>query len=183
MLKAADAGTPDRCKSLAKSIWNQIKNTNMKHLIRSVKYFIYIAIIFCIIVAIIYYLSDHSNTNSPLDLFKEGSWWKMLLFFVAFSAVYPFVGYQKKEIYHNGNVKDYRKQILELFENARYQLVDEGDNYFKFRMKNRVSAVLTKMSEDEITIDFSENPAIISGLRKDVLRFARNVERVISVEE
>ena len=155
----------------------------MKHLIRSVKYFIYIAIIFCILVAIIYYLSDHSNTNSPLDLFKEGSWWKMLLFFVAFSAVYPLVGYQRKELYHNGNLKDYRQQILELFENARYQLVDEGNDYFKFRLKNRVTAVLTKMSEDEITIDFSENPAIISGLRKDVLRFARNVERVISVEE
>lgn len=155
----------------------------MKHLIRSVKYFIYIAIIFCIIVAIIYYTSDHSNTSSPLDLFREGSWWKILLFFIAFSGVYPLVGYQKKEIYHNGNVKDYKKQIVELFENARYQLVDEGETYMKFRLRNRVSAVLTKMSEDEITIDFSENPAIISGLRKDVLRFARNVERVISVEE
>ena len=112
----------------------------MKHLIRSVKYFIYIAIIFCILVAIIYYLSDHSNTNSPLDLFKEGSWWKMLLFFVALSAVYPLVGYQKKELYHNGKLKDYRQQILELFENARYQLVDEGNDYFKFRLKNRVTA-------------------------------------------
>lgn len=155
----------------------------MKHLLRSAKYFIFIIVTFSIIVTILYYTSDHSRLSSPLDLFQEGSWWKMLLFFVVISGIYPIFGYQKKEIYHNGNVKEYKDKIVELFANVRYILVDEGETYFKFRMKNRISATIAKMGEDEITIDFSENPAVISGLRKDVIRFARNVERIISIEE
>lgn len=155
----------------------------MRYLIRSCKYFVYIAVIFCAIVAIIFYTSDHTYVNTPLDLFKEGSGIKMLAFFICFSLVYPLAGYQKKEIYHNGNLMDYKAQIVELFENARYKLVKESDTSLEFRLKNRAMAFFTKMTEDAITIDCSENPAKISGLRKDVLRFSRGIEGILAKAE
>jgi hypothetical protein len=38
------------------------------------------------------------------------------------------------------------------------------------------------MCEDEITVDFSGNPVIIDGLRKDVLRFSRGIEYICRKE-
>ena len=35
-----------------------------------------------------------------------------------------------------------------------------------------------RMGEDRVTIDFSENPVVMEGQRKDVIRFARWVENI-----
>jgi hypothetical protein len=115
------------------------------------------------------------------DLFKEGSGIKIIIFFVAVSAIYPLLGFTKKEIYSNVNLREKRKEIIELFENANYTLTSETNNSMTFRLKNKVIRVI-RMCEDAITIDFSDNPAKISGLRKDVLRFSRGIEYLMRDE-
>ena len=39
-----------------------------------------------------------------------------------------------------------------------------------------------RVYEDKVTIDYSSNPVIISGLRKDVFRFGRGIEYIMQKE-
>lgn len=146
-----------------------------KHLIRSVKYFFYIAIFFCILVTIMFYTSTRPEGTTVFDLFKEGAWWKILLFFIAFAGVYPFVGYQKKDIYTAENLKTKKEEIITLFENANFVLESETETSLTFRLKNKFLRFM-RTYEDAVVIDYSDIPATISGLRKDTLRFSRSIE-------
>ena len=146
-----------------------------KHLIRSVKYFFFIAIVFCILVTIMFYTSEVRNVGTVFDLFKEGSWWKILLFFIAFAGVYPFVGYQKKKIYTAENLRTKKDEIITLFENANFVLESETETSLTFRLKNKFLRFM-RTYEDAVVIDYSDIPATISGLRKDTLRFSRSIE-------
>ena len=75
----------------------------MRYLIRALKYLLYFAIIFVLMVGIIYLFSSQKAAGlSFVDLFKEGSLPKIMLFFVAVAALYPYLSFQKKELYLNG---------------------------------------------------------------------------------
>lgn len=152
-----------------------------RYIIRSVKYFFYIGIIFSLLVSIMFYTSEVPEGTTVLDLFKEGAWWKILLFFVAFSGVYPAVGYQKKEIYSNGNWSEKKKDIITLFENANFILKEETPTSMTFILKNKLLRLI-RTYEDAIVLDYSQEPATISGLRKDTLRFSRAIERIMRMD-
>ncbi|MBR5856157.1 MAG: hypothetical protein IKY70_02660 [Bacteroidales bacterium] len=154
----------------------------IKYIIRAVKYFFYIGIIFSLLVSIMFYTSEVPEGTTVFDLFKDGAWWKILLFFVAFSAVYPSIGYQKKEIYSNGNWSDKKKEIKALFENANFILEEETPTSMTFILKNKLLRLI-KTYEDRVTLDYSTEPATISGLRKDTLRFSRSIERIMRMDE
>lgn len=153
-----------------------------KHLIRSVKYFFYIAVFFSLLVTIMFYTSDVPEGATVFDLFKEGAWWKILLFFIAFAGVYPFVGYQKKEIYTSQNIAERRDEIKQLFENANFVLKEETPTSMTFILKNKFLRFM-RTYEDAIVFDYSENPATISGLRKDTLRFSRSIEYLLREQD
>ncbi len=154
----------------------------MKHLIRSIKYFFYIAVFFCLVVSILFYTSEVPEGATILDLFKEGAWWRILLFFIAFSAVYPLIGFAKKDIYHNGNIVGMKSEIKELFENANFVLESDDRNVMTFRLRNKFLRLM-RTYEDAVVIDLRENPAKITGLRKDVLRFSRSIEYMLRKAE
>lgn len=153
-----------------------------KHLIRSVKYFFYIAVFFSLLVSIMFYTSDVPEGTTVFDLFKEGSWWKILLFFVSFAAVYPFVGYQKKQIYTAENLGTKKQDIIKLFENANFVLESDNGKTMVFRLRNKFLRLI-RTYEDAITLDYSETPATISGLRKDTLRFSRSIEYLMREQD
>ncbi len=149
-----------------------------KHIIRSIKYFIYIIVFFLLVVtifAIFFNLEGNSIADVYRGMFKEGAWFKMLLFFVAYAIVYPFMGYQKKEIYTNENLATRKEDIKELFENANFVLQEETPTSMTFVLKNKFLRFI-RIYEDAVVLDYSEIPATISGLRKDTLRFSRSIE-------
>ncbi len=152
----------------------------MKYLIRSVKYFIFIAVFFCIAVSFIFTISEHQPGITIFDLFKNQEI-KILLFFVAFSAVYPLLGYYTKKIYVDNNFKDKKDDICNLMTNANYILVSDQNNVITFRLKSPFLRFM-RMYEDYIVIDYSDNPVIMSGLRKDVVRFGRGIEYIFQKE-
>lgn len=144
----------------------------MKYAIRAIKYFFYIAIIFSIVVLILFYTSQHSDQITVLDLFKEGAWWKILLFLVAISAIYPIFGFAKKEIYGEYDFVGKRDEVISAMKSYNYVLSGETSVSLKFKHKNGIIRAL-RMFEDEVTIDFSSKPATISGLRREVFRVGR----------
>jgi hypothetical protein len=71
---------------------------------------------------------------------------------------------------------------VELFENANYVIAQESATSISFKLRNPFLRVL-RLCEDYVIIDFSENPATMEGLRKDVLRFSRGIEYICRKDE
>lgn len=154
----------------------------MKYLVRSVKYFVYFTVVCSIILVLTFHFSVKPEGLTLIDmLLVDGSIYKMLVFFVAVAAVYPALGFQKKQMYVS-NVKEHRKEIVQLFENANYIIDSESATSISFKMRNPFMRLL-RLYEDKVTIDYTDYPVLIEGLRKDVLRFSRNIEYYICREE
>lgn len=154
----------------------------MKYLIRSVKYLFYFAFMCGLILVVTFHFSVKPEGYTLMDmLLVDGSIYKMLAFFVAVAAVYPALGFQKKPMYVS-NIKEHRKEVVELFENSNYVIDSETPTSISFRLRNPFMRLL-RLYEDNVTIDFSDNPVMIEGLRKDVLRFSRNIEYHICRED
>ena len=154
----------------------------MKYLIRSVKYLVYFTVMCGIILVLTFHFSTKPEGLTLMDmLMVEGSIYKMLAFFVAVAAIYPALGFQKKEVYVS-NIKEHRKEIVELFENANYVIAEESATSITFRLRNPFLRLM-RLYEDNIVIDFSQNPVIMEGLRKDILRFSRGIEYICRTDE
>ncbi|MEG2849543.1 MAG: hypothetical protein RR880_04850, partial [Bacteroidales bacterium] len=82
----------------------------------------------------------------------------------------------KKKVYVN-NFADKKTEIIELFNNANFIVYSQTPTTITFRLKNKFLRVI-RMCEDHVTIDFSDNPILVDGLRKDVLRFSRGIEYI-----
>jgi len=106
----------------------------------------------------------------------------MLLFFVAISLIYPLFGYMKKKVYLNKSYEEDKDKIREIFLNCRYVVVAEGNNSITFRHSSHFVRAM-RMFEDAITIDYTDNPIIMEGPRRDLLRFARSIEYAIRDQE
>jgi hypothetical protein len=134
-----------------------------------------------LLLAITYYASDTKEISFK-DLFLQDNFlYKAIPFFILVAAVYPLLGFSKKEIYIS-NFKENEKEIINLFENANYVLTENSGSIIKFNAKRGITR-LFRMYEDTVTIDYSNNPVIIEGLRKDVIRFSRGIEYLCQKEE
>lgn len=154
----------------------------MKYLIRSVKYLVYFTVMCGIILVLTFHFSVKPEGLTLMDmLMVDGSIYKMLAFFVAVAAIYPALGFQNKPVYVS-NVKEHKKEIIELFENANYVIADETATSITFKLRNPFLRLM-RLYEDYVVIDFSENPVMMEGLRKDVLRFSRGIEYICRKDE
>lgn len=154
----------------------------MKYFIRSVKYLIYFSFMCGLILVATFYLGNPIEGLTLMDmLLAGGSIYKMLAFFVAVAAIYPALGFQKKPVYVS-NFKENKKEIIELFENANYVIDNETATSITFRLRNPFLRLM-RLYEDHIIIDFSENPIMMEGLRKDILRFSRSIEYICRKDE
>ena len=154
----------------------------MKYFIRSVKYLFYFSFMCGIILVLTFHFSVKPEGLTLMDmLLVDGSIYKMLIFFVAVAAIYPALGFQKKEVYVS-NFAEHRKEIIELFENANYVVASESATTISFKLRNPFLRLL-RICEDYVTIDFSGNPILMEGLRKDILRFSRGIEYICRSEE
>lgn len=142
----------------------------MRYLIRALKYLVYFAIIFFLIVGIVYLFSNQKAAGlSFVDLFKEGSLPKIAIFFVIVSAIYPKLSFYKKELYLNGDFTKYAGMIDDVMKKLDYvpEINEAGRVTY---IKNSAYARLTRMYEDRVTFETSDNPVKVEGYRKDLLR-------------
>lgn len=143
----------------------------MKYFIRAFKYLIYFAIIFFLMVGIIYLFSSQKAAGlSFVDLFKEGSLPKIAIFFVIVAAIYPFLSFQKKELYLNGPFTKYAEMIDEVMKSLDYVLETKEEEGCVTYVKRSAYARLTRMYEDRVSFTTTDNPVIVEGYRKDLLR-------------
>ena len=154
----------------------------MKYVIRSVKYLFYFTFMCGIILVLTFHFSVKPEGFTLMDmLLVDGSIYKMLAFFIAVAAIYPALGFQNKPVYVS-NIKEHKKEIIDLFENANYVIADESATSITFKLRNPFLRLL-RLHEDYITIDYSNDPVMMEGLRKDVLRFSRGIEYICRKDE
>ena len=141
----------------------------MKYLLRSIKYFIYLAIMLAIFIAALLALGF---IEGPIDnIFKNGadSIWQMALIVLAFAAVYPMLGYGKRNVRIYGEPEQVWPEIVE-FMNGRGYILTEGDaEGAKFRLASNLGRVM-RMGEDTITFTRNIGGYSLEGRTKEIVR-------------
>ena len=146
----------------------------MKYFIRSVKYFFYFAILStAIVLALVLIGAVEGDINS---IFEGGysALWKIAVFYAAVAAVYPKLGFIKREIsFVTKEVP--REDLIEFFRERRYVLESENDGAMVFRYRD-LPGRLSKMLEDHVIVTREMGIYRFEGLRKDVIRLATAFE-------
>lgn len=142
----------------------------MKYLIRALKYLVYFAVIFFLIVGIVYLFSAQKMAGlSFVDLFKEGSLPKIALFFVAVAAIYPKLSFYRKDVALDGDFTKYAELVDGVMKDLDY-VVEKREPGCVTYIKKSAYARLTRMYEDRITFETGDVPVYVEGYRKDLLR-------------
>ena len=98
------------------------------------------------------------------------------------AAVYPKVGFIRREVPLRRDWADIREETIGYFRDRRYILESEKGDTVTFRCKD-IASRLSKMYEDRITLRITQEGYEMEGLRKDVLRLAAGWEHRLSPEE
>lgn len=142
----------------------------MKYVIRSLKYLVYFLVLFFIIVGAIFLLTSQKQPGLQfVDMFKEGALPQLAVLFAVAAAIYPALGFAKRKLYLNGEFSKYRDLCVTVMENSGYVLENENSEQITFRQKKQAFRV-SRMWEDRITYNITDNPVIVEGYRKDITR-------------
>ena len=147
----------------------------MKYFVRAVKYFIYFSLLTTLIVGALVLIGA---VEGNIDYIFEGGWdsiWKIAVFFAAVSAIYPKLGFIRREVPVEKDWNEVRSGILEFFADRRYVIETETPDQVTFRLRG-ISGRLPKMYEDRITLTRTAGGFELEGLRKDVIRLASGLE-------
>lgn len=151
------------------------------YVVRAVKSIIYIAVIFLLLLGIIYIFAEKKDPDmSFIDIMiPKHNQMTMLGFILVFGAVYPLITFMSKPVYLVDPFNTYRSEIIKIFTSADYVIVDEKDNKIVFRPKRQFTRFM-RMMEDAIEVDYSNNPILIKGMRRDAYRLARHIDYLVS---
>lgn len=154
-----------------------------KYLIRSVKYLVYFASIFAIMIFILYSFSPERQSGMGISsMFRDGSSIQISIFFLVIAITYPFLGFGKRKLYLNGDFKDYAETVEGAMAEMGYSIVEKDETVVVYRADSK-SKRFGRMWEDAITFEISGNPVIVEGFRKDVTRALSNISFRIRKKE
>ena len=111
----------------------------MKYTIRAIKYFFYFATITtAIVLALVLIGAVEGDIN---EIFEGGykALWKIAAFFAIVAAVYPKVGFIKREIPVSRGWGDIKEETISYFRDRRYILESENGDTVIFRCKDIAS--------------------------------------------
>ena len=158
----------------------------LRYIVRSLKCLFMVALLFAIIVVVMFYTSEHDANLRPWNLF-DGQWTKVILFFVAYAAVYPLIGYNKREIAFGEGFSERRQEIANLLREMnlvpeRTEVSEGNPNVLKLH-NNSVIIRLFRMFEDTVTLTSDQGMVTVEGQRKDVVRVSMKLERYLQQRE
>ena len=141
--------------------FNLIKTiTTMKYLIRSVKYFIALCVLYLIIMALMLLTNTSALVHSTRGQV-------LIVAVVLLSALYPKFGFiRRQEI---GSLRKNREQILNAFVSEGFKPVRESEHEMVFRADSLFKR-LTLLFEDEIRVTQTGEWITIEGIRRGVAR-------------
>ena len=141
----------------------------MKYILRSIKYFVYLAIMLAIFIAALLALGF---IEGPIDnIFKNGadSIWQMALSVASFAAVYPMLGYGKRNVRIWGEPEQVWPEIVDFMNGRGYILAEGNAQNAKFRLASKLKRIL-RMGEDTITFTRTIGGYTLEGRTKEIVR-------------
>ncbi|OQC56968.1 MAG: hypothetical protein BWX52_01295 [Bacteroidetes bacterium ADurb.Bin013] len=144
------------------------------YLRRVAKYIVFYAIIILLMLLIVYYTSD--NRSSPFweAMIPSDNRTKLIILIVAFSTIYPFLGFSRKEVYTNRFSEEDKEAATRIVSESGFILISDQDGKMVFKSK-RITMRIFRAFEDKITLDYHENPLTIEGMRRDIQRIANHL--------
>lgn len=147
----------------------------MKYLIRAVKYFFYLLIILCLVIAILVMAKIIDGDISRMFIHGYDSLWQICLIMAVFAAIYPKFGFSSRVAHLYGEISVIRPRIMQVMELQGYRLEKEEGTTFSFVRRSPVSRAL-KMWEDRITISQTALGIEVEGLTRDLVRVVSGLE-------
>lgn len=158
----------------------------MRYLIRSVKYFIYFALLLVVMMTALYALrmTDPQAKDFASMFFKNGydSLKLIALVFAAVSAIYPLIGFAKIKAIVPGDYADIRNLVTGYMEDRGYVLEKEDGENLSFRARS-FGKKLTRMFEDRIELERDFTGFLVKGKRSDIVRIIHGLETKARMSE
>jgi hypothetical protein len=104
-----------------------------------------------------------------------------LVLIVAYALVYPVIAYIKVKRHLNGSFNDNREIFEKAFSTFEYIKSEESPDKIVYRKKSKFVRFI-QWYEDGVVILPSENPVIISGMRKSVTRIDKMIDHLIAAK-
>jgi hypothetical protein len=150
---------------------------------RAAKFILYILIIFFVILGL-YPLLSHGKplTVSMHEMFQNSRFTMMFGILIAYGLLYPLITFVRLKRHLNSSFEQNRAKFERAFERLDYIKTGETPDRIIFRKRTQF-ARFVQWYEDEITVYTQENPVIISGFRKWVIRIDRSIDQELAREE
>jgi hypothetical protein len=146
-----------------------------KYFGRLARYFL-LLLAMIIILLVIAYLRRGDGITELKEAFLGSRRIRLLIFVVfGYSLIYPLLVFGKRERYINGKFSDNRDGFLKAFAEQDYVLTKEKNSTIEFRKKSGFSRIMS-LGQDKIEVDFTGNPVIIDGLRKELRRLDTSLD-------
>ncbi len=147
----------------------------MKYIIRSVKYFFYLAFMLVIFIFVLSMLGLVGST--PEDIFRDGtkSLWQIAGICAVFAMVYPRLAFGRRIAHVTGSYEELRQDVVEAMHNRGYILESEEGETMTFRLKSPVVR-LFQMFEDRVTLTRTLAGFELEGQNKALVRVVSALE-------
>ena len=156
-----------------------LKCQNMKYLVRSLKYFLYLLIILALVIAA---LIVTGLVEADFEtVFKNGydSYWQIALVAAVLAALYPRMGYSTRTAHLYGEPADVKARLDHVMDLHGYRLSkDLGEEGLRYVRRSGLSRAL-KMWEDTLTCRITAPGVEIEGPTKDLVRIVSGLEAQI----
>jgi hypothetical protein len=151
------------------------------YLRRTAKYFLYMAAIFALVLYLIPLMTGQKSTFNWGEFSTHRQSMILLLVLVGYGLVYPLTAFVKTKRYLNGTFAENREIFEKAFETMNFIKTEETPERIVYRRKSGVVRFL-QWYEDAIIVEIAENPVIISGFRKSVVRIERFIDQLIMMK-
>jgi len=149
---------------------------------RSAKFILYIVVIFVVLLGIVpYFLDGKSITDSYQELMGDSRFTLVFGLLLAYGVFYPLAAFTRKERHLNGSFAQNRDKFDRAFAALNYVKTLETEDRIVFRKKSMLSRIF-QFNEDAITVFTKENPVVVTGFRKWVVRIDRIIDQYIARE-
>lgn len=147
------------------------------YLRRAVKFLLYIAAIFVIVLYLIPMVAG-DKVYSLDEILYERRFKIFLAFIIAYAFLFPLITFTRMKRHLNGSFEDNREAFEVAFNTYNYKKTEETPEKIVYRKKS-FAGRLIQLYEDAIVIYTTEDPVIISGNTKYVSRINRMIDQLI----
>ena len=153
-----------------------------RYIRRALKYMVWIVLLFTVIFIIMNLagVSEVKGFDGLMAMLQTSRGHMLLLVIVGLSALYPLVGFSRREI--PGRLGENRKELIEAMDKAGFRCESIVDGVMCFRAKSPLKKV-SMIFEDNIEISSQEGLVIIEGIRREVVKIEYRLNSLLMSKE